>query len=264
VRGADGMTNVRRQAVILAGGQGTRLRPYTTVLPKALIPMGDRPILELLLLQLKHAGFTRVTLAVGHMASVIQSFVGDGRRWGMTIDYVMEHQPLGTAGPLLLLQQQLPEHFLVMNADVLSNIDFNALFTHHCASNAAATIATYNRQTVVPFGVMNVQGPNHTISNFVEKPRLEHWVSMGVYAFNRRILKLIEADRLFGFDHLMHAMLSARETVQAYPFEGYWRDIGCIEDYEQAVNDLKTYPSLMGPVNDADYRHAQFQMVNGL
>ena len=246
-----------RQAVILAGGQGTRLRPYTTVLPKALVPVGDVPILDIILRQLKHYGFTHVSLAVGHMASLIQAFVGDGRRWGLTIEYWQEHKPLGTAGPLKLLEKKLPDNFLVMNADVLSNLALSDLFAQHQQSGCVASIATYNRCTPVPFGVISPAG-DHTlggqpsgqhwpIGQFTEKPVLNHWVSMGVYAFNRRVLDYIEPDRLFGFDHLMQALLADNQPLQAFAFEGYWMDIGCHTDYEQAVADLTENPHLLLP-----------------
>jgi NDP-mannose synthase len=241
------------QAIILAGGQGTRLRPYTTVLPKALVPIGDVPILDIILQQLKHYGFERVTLAVGHMASLIQTFVGDGRRWGLTITYVQEHKPLGTAGPIKLLSEGLPDNFLVMNSDVLSSLALDQLFAQHQQSGALATIASFNRQVTVPFGVLTTQQPadaigeDWRITQFVEKPVLHHWISMGVYAFNKHVVNYIEPDTLFGFDHLMQALLAANQPVQAFPFYGYWLDIGCISDYEQAVLDFSRDPGLLLP-----------------
>jgi NDP-mannose synthase len=240
-----------RHAVILAGGQGTRLRPFTTILPKALVPVGDVPILDIILRQLRQYGFTHVSLAVGHMASLIQAFVGDGRQWGLSISYWQEHMPLGTAGPLKLLDKTLPDNFLVMNADVLSSLALNDLFARHEQSGSIATIATYNRPTPVPFGVISPAGQpdgNHwRIGQFTEKPVLNHWVSMGVYVFNRRVLHYILPDRLFGFDHLMQALLADNQPLQAYAFDGYWMDIGCHTDYEQAVTDLANHPDLLLP-----------------
>jgi NDP-mannose synthase len=233
------------RAVILAGGQGTRLRPYTTVLPKALMPVADVPVLEHILHQLKATGFGHVTLAVGHLASLVQACIGDGRRFGLTIDYVQEHVPLGTAGPLRLLHAQLPPHVLVMNADVLCNVPFDQLMATHQQSGAIVTVATYHRKTQIPFGVLNLNG-NH-ITGFTEKPHISHQVSMGVYAVSQHITRYITPNTLFGFDHLLASLLADNQPVKAFPFDGYWMDMGCVAHYEQVQEDMAKNPTLLHP-----------------
>jgi NDP-sugar pyrophosphorylase family protein len=240
-----GVGRMTCQALILAGGQGTRLRPYTTVFPKALVPLGDMPVLELVLRQLKQAGVTDVLIAVGHLAGLIQAFFGDGSRLGLRIAYGVEDTPLGTAGPIRAHANQLADDFWVMNADVVSSIDLAALMAHHQQAQAPATIAVYHRPTAIDFGVLNLEGGH--VHSFVEKPLIHHWVSMGVYAFNKRVVDFIPPAQFFGFDHLMQALLNAQAPISAFPFDGYWMDIGRVEDYETAVNDFHTHRGLLLP-----------------
>src|SRR5438132_9740917 len=140
-----------RRAVVLAGGKGTRLRPYTTVLPKPLMPIGEYPILEVVVRQLVQAGFDRITMAVNHQAELIRAFFGDGSKWGISIDYSLEDKPLGTMGPLRLITD-LPDHFLVMNGDILTDLDFGAFFDQHVAGNHLFTISSHLRQQVIDYG----------------------------------------------------------------------------------------------------------------
>ena len=224
------------RAVILAGGKGTRLRPYTAVLPKPLVPVGDTPILEIILQQLARAGITDVTITVGHLASLIETFFGDGARFGLTIDYFHEETPLNTVGSLALLDE-LTEPFLVMNGDVLTDIDFGRLIEFHRAHHAAATIATAAREHQADFGVVRRDGDTRIIE-FIEKPMSCYHVSMGVYVFSRAVLRHIPAGKPFGFDELMQAMLDAQERVYSCPHEGYWLDLGRPDDYERAIEDF--------------------------
>lgn len=231
------------RAIILAGGQGTRLKPYTTLFPKALVPLEEMPVLELVLRQLKAHGFTEITLAVGHLSELIEAFFGDGRKLGVSITYAREDQPLGTAGPLKALSD-LPENFLVMNADIVSDINFRALFEFHCQPKAQqvanlATIAVYRRTSKIDFGVLEFDSVSHRIHNFIEKPMLEHSVSMGIYVFNQAVRQFIPENTFFGFDQLMKTLIQEQQAIQAYPFNGYWLDIGRVDDYETAVNDFK-------------------------
>ncbi|HOE98064.1 MAG TPA: sugar phosphate nucleotidyltransferase [Candidatus Sumerlaeota bacterium] len=223
------------RAVVLAGGQGTRLRPYTTVLPKPLLPVGDRPILEHVLLRLAEAGFRRVTLSVGHLAELIQVFFGDGARFGMQLDYAIEDQPLGTIGPLARIAG-LGENFLVMNGDVLCDLPIGALWERHGASGAALTIATFRREVKIDFGVLRYDGQCR-VRAFEEKPTLPYDVSMGIYVLNRRCLDFVPAAGAFGFDQLVLALLAAGEKVEAFPHEGNWLDLGRPEDYERATRE---------------------------
>lgn len=225
------------RAVILAGGKGTRLVPYTTTIPKPLVPVGDMAIMEIVIRQLSRCGFDHITVAVNHQAQLIQAFFEDGRRWGVSIDYSMEDTPLSTMGPLRLIDN-LPEHFLVMNGDVLTDIDYSGFFQSHVASGAIGTIATYRRDTKIDFGVLHFSGQDNRISEFIEKP-IEHFcVSMGVYAFSRDIMGIIPEGVPFGFDDLMLKLIADERDVRAYPFEGYWLDIGRPDDYDRANNEL--------------------------
>jgi NDP-mannose synthase len=233
-----------KRAIILAGGQGTRLKPYTTLFPKALVPLDEMPVLELVVRQLKSHGFTEITLAVGHLSELIEAYFGNGHKWDVSITYVREEKPLGTAGPLKTLMD-LPENFLVMNADIVSDLNYRELFDFHCQSqekqsNNLATIAVYRRTSKIDFGVLEFDSGTHQIQNFIEKPMLEHSVSMGIYIFNRRVCEFIPPDTFFGFDALMKTLIREKQPIQAYPFNGYWLDIGRVDDYETAVTDFKT------------------------
>lgn len=237
-----------KRAIILAGGQGTRLKPYTTLLPKALVPLGETPVLELVLRQLKHHGFTDITLAVGHLASLIEAYFGDGSRLGVNITYSREDKPLGTAGPLKKMND-LPENFLVMNADIVSDIDYGKVFDAHvkAENNPAASIAVYRRTSKIDFGIVEFDANNHQIEAFIEKPVYEHSVSMGIYIFNKRVLETIPDDEFYGFDTLMKSLIEKNEPLQAFPFNGYWLDIGRVDDYETAVNDFENMKSTLLP-----------------
>jgi len=224
------------RAVILAGGKGTRLRPYTAVLPKPLVPVGDTPILEIILRQLARAGITDVTITVGHLASLIETFFGDGSRFGLTIGYFHEETPLNTVGSLALIED-LTEPFLVMNGDVLTDIDFGKLLESHRAQGAMATIATAVREHRADFGVVRWDGDTRIVE-FIEKPMSRYHVSMGVYVFSCGVRRHIPAGKPFGFDELMQAMLDANERIYSYPHQGYWLDLGRPDDYERAIEDF--------------------------
>ncbi|MBU2670795.1 NTP transferase domain-containing protein [Actinoplanes bogorensis] len=220
-------------AVILAGGKGVRLRPYTTTLPKPLMPIGDKhAILEIVLDQLAGCGFTSVTLAINHLGPLIRAFVGDGARWGLTVDYIEEDRPLSTVGPLFGLKDSLPEHFLVMNGDVLTDLDYADLLTQHALSGTGLTVAIAERTHKVEFGVLDVEASQ--IVGFREKPSLRYQVSMGVYGMSRRTLAPYPAGLSFGFDELVLDLLARRENPGTYPFTGFWLDIGRPEDYDEA------------------------------
>lgn len=225
-----------RRAVILAGGKGTRLAPYTTVFPKPLMPLGDTPILEVVLRQLARTGFERATLAVGHLAQLIEAFFGDGERVGIRLDYVREDEPLGTAGPLAMVSG-LDEPFLMMNGDVLSTLDYGRFLDEHAVSGAEASIATYVRTSRVDFGV--VQSDEHDrIVGYIEKPTTEYRVSMGVYAFSPRALDLIVRGERLDFPDLVLRMLDEDRYVRSVPFDGYWLDIGRHDDFDAAQADF--------------------------
>jgi NDP-sugar pyrophosphorylase family protein len=219
-------------AVILAGGKGTRLKPYTSVFPKPLMPVGGLPILEILVRQLARHGVDQITLTVGHLAKLIEVYFGDGSQFGVHIDYSHEKEPLGTMGPLKLVRD-LPENFLVMNGDVLSDVDFAGFFADHCRARALFSISAYRREINSDFGVLEADGDGR-LSGFKEKPMLPFLVSMGVYAMNREVLSRIPAGRPFGFDELMSGMLTSDNRPRVCPHDGFWLDIGRGEDYELA------------------------------
>jgi NDP-sugar pyrophosphorylase family protein len=220
------------RAIILAGGRGTRLRPFTTHIPKPIVPVGDMAIMEVVLRQLVDAGCDHVTVAVSHLAQLIMAYFGDGEKWNLKIDYSIEDKPLSTIGPLTLIDD-LPDDFLVMNGDVLTDLNFGEFYRAHLTSGAIGTVATYERDVKIDFGVLGY-GDDKRITSFCEKP-VEHFsVSMGVYAFSRKILDIVPKDQAFGFDHLMLAMIEAGDDIRAYPFNGYWLDIGRPDDYDLA------------------------------
>jgi len=226
------------RAVILAGGKGTRLRPFTTNIPKPLVPIGDMAIMEIVVRQLARCGCDHITVAVSHLLQLIMAYFGDGRKWGLKIDYSVEDQPLSTIGPVKLIRD-LPDHFFVMNGDILTDLDFGDLHRTHLSSGAIGTVATYERDVRIDFGVLRYQGPEHRIAGFVEKP-VEHFsVSMGVYVFSRRILDLVPDGRAFGFDDLMLSLIDKGADVRAYPFRGYWLDIGRPDDYDRANSEFE-------------------------
>jgi NDP-sugar pyrophosphorylase family protein len=218
--------------VVLAGGTGTRLRPYTTVLPKPLMPVGDMPVLEILLRRLAAAGFERVNLAVGHLAELIEAYCGDGRRFGVELVYWREDDPLGTAGPIARMDLE-GERVLVMNGDLLTTLDFAPLLEEHESSGAAATIAVLSRDVPIDFGVVHLQ--SDTVASFEEKPVLSYNVSMGVYVFEQRVVELIPDGQRYDFPDLLQAVLEREWAVHAYRSSDFWLDIGRPEDYELAV-----------------------------
>lgn len=232
------------RAIILAGGRGTRLTPYTTVFPKPLVPVGDRPILEIVVGQLKHFGITRITLAVGHLAELIVAYFGDGSRHGVQIDYSREEQPLGTAGPLSLIGN-LDETFLVMNGDLLTTFDFRALLEHHRQSGAVATIAAYERQTKIDLGILEIDEQNR-ITGYIEKPTYTNRVSMGIYAFEPHALSFVPKGTHFDLPDLIIRLLQAKQDVRASVFDGFWLDIGRPADYAYVTeNTVDLLPKLL-------------------
>ena len=221
------------KAVILAGGTGTRLRPYTTVLPKPLMPIGDLPILEILVRQLKTAGCSEIVLAVGYLAALIQAYFGDGSRWGIPIRYSQETTPLGTAGPISLVDG-LDDSFLVMNGDILTSLDFRELYRFHLDRGATATVCRCDRSIKLNLGIVKV-GEHGRVSDYIEKPSLEYQVSMGVYAFRPEIRDHIPKGRNMDLPDLIRSLLARGVPVQSYDFKGLWFDIGNPDEHERAV-----------------------------
>lgn len=233
------------RAVILAGGKGTRLRPYTTVLPKPLVPVGERPILELIVGQLNKAGFNSIDFCVGHLGELIRAYFEQGPATpnGVEINYVWEDEPLGTAGALHLIEPP-DDDFLVMNGDILTELDYSDLMRFHRERDAAMTIATHHKSVSLALGVIECE--DGTVSGFVEKPTLNYEVSMGVYIYSPRALALVPKAR-YDFPELVLALLAAGETVASYGFDGAWYDIGTREEHELAVAAYADDPGVFEP-----------------
>lgn len=225
------------KAVVLAGGKGTRLAPYTTILPKPLMPIGEMPILEILLRQMKRAGIQEAIITVGHLAHLMQAFFQDGERFGLRISYSLEDHPLGTAGPLSLIQN-LDDTFLVVNGDVLTTLNLSDLVRTHRESQAIATIATHYRKVKVDLGVIQYNNANE-ITGYIEKPSYDFFVSMGIYIFEPRVLQYIPHNVYLDFPDLVLRLIENKERVMGYPFDGYWQDLGRPDDYSQAVLDFE-------------------------
>ena len=220
------------RAIILAGGKGRRLAPYTITFPKPMVPVGDMPILEIVIRQLKLAGFTHVTLAVGHLAELLMAYFQDGSRWGIKIDYSREEKPLGTTGPLLLIND-LPEDFLVMNGDVLTTLNYGELFQVHRRSRATLTVACHRCNTKVDLGVIEFDG-RMQVTGYREKPTIPYDVSMGVYAFNKRALRSYAPDSYVDLPTVVQDLVAMGDPVKVHLTENEWLDIGRPADYEIA------------------------------
>lgn len=224
-------------AVILAGGKGTRLRPYTTILPKPLMPIGDMPILEVVLRQLEASGFKKITMAVGHLEGLLKAFFGNGNRFGLEIRYSRENEPLGTVGPLTLIED-LPENFLMMNGDILTTLNYNDFMKFHLDNKAIATIATHIRNVKIDLGVVETD-ENRRLTGYVEKPTMEYTVSMGIYAFRFDVLRYITGVKYIDFPDLVKMLIKNGEKVISYPYDGYWLDIGRPDDFATAVKEFE-------------------------
>ncbi|MHC4122775.1 MAG: sugar phosphate nucleotidyltransferase [Planctomycetota bacterium] len=221
------------RVVILAGGKGTRLKPYTTVFPKPLMPIGDMPILEVVLRQLKYYGFRKITLSVNHMADLLQTFFGNGQKLGIDITYCMEDEPLGTAGSISLVEN-ITDTFLVMNGDLLTTLDYGTMVNEHINSVSSATIAVFPREVKIDFGVLDIDDAGELVT-YKEKPRCEYLVSMGVNAFDKSVLEFIPKNKYLDIPTLMMQLKNAKRKVMTFRSKCEWLDIGRPDDYEQAV-----------------------------
>ena len=211
------------RAIILSGGKGTRLKPYTITIPKSLVPVGERPILGIIIDQLIKNGFKHITLAVNHMSEIIRAYFGDGSGLGIKLDYSVEDIPLSTIGPLTLIND-LPEHFLVMNGDVLTDMSYRDLMAVHLKMRNDMTVATYSREQQIDFGVISLDD-NNKIIGFSEKPTYSLKVSMGVYAMSRHLIRQLKAKKPYGFDDLMIDCIKNNNKIASYLYDGYWLDI---------------------------------------
>jgi NDP-sugar pyrophosphorylase family protein len=233
------------RAIILAGGKGTRLRPYTTLIPKPLVPLGGKySILEVILLQLSKAGFTHVTLAVNHLSQLIMAYFGDGERFGIQLDYSVEETELSTIGPLTLIPD-LPEDFLVMNGDILCDLDYRRFFEAHVEAQSKVSVSAYRREVKIDFGVLRCD-KDGSLTHFEEKPSYNFDVSMGIYCINRSVIEALPKGEPYGFDHLMIDGLRKKKPASIRLFSGYWLDIGRPDDYQYADENFGELSSKLG------------------
>lgn len=239
-----------RKAVILAGGKGSRLSPYTTVIPKPLLPIGDEAILDVVVRQLKMNGFTELTFAVGYLAHLIRAVFADGAKHSVSISYHEEEEPLGTAGALATVEG-LDQTFLAMNGDVLTALDYGALYDIHREAGNMLTIATHRRVVKTDYGVIHVNGANGGTSQVIgyeEKPEIPYIVSMGVYVAEPEILRYIPSGERFDVPDLVIKLMEAGERVGSYLYDGYWLDIGRHDDYQRAIEEYEELKPKLFPV----------------
>ena len=225
------MLSKKKLAIILCGGLGTRLRPFTKVLPKPLMPINDRPILEIVIQKLKKNNFKNIILSIGYKGELIKSYFGNGKKFGVKISYIKEKKPLGTMGPLNLLKK-LPNNFLVMNGDILSSINIKNFFEKHIKSKSIFTVSTISRNHVIDYGVIKYK--KNKMVDFIEKPKKNYQVSMGIYALNKKVIKYIPKNKYYGFDHLMKQFLKKNIDVNLFFYNGLWLDVGRQNDYMKA------------------------------
>jgi len=236
------------KAVILAGGKGTRLRPYTTIFPKPLVPLGNRPILDIIVKQLIHYGFHEITLTVGYLAELIQAYFSNIKNEfkKIKINYVREKEPTGTAGSLRMVSG-LDETFLVMNGDILTSLDYSKLIDYHNKKKGILTIAMYKKQIKIDLGVLEVD-ENDELTGYIEKPEKIYPVSMGIYIYEPAVLKYIEPNKYLDFPNLVLRLLENGEKVQGYHCNDFWMDIGRQEDYVQAQEKFEIMKDIFLPI----------------
>jgi NDP-sugar pyrophosphorylase family protein len=229
------------RAVILAGGKGSRLMPYTAVLPKPLMPLGDRAILEFTIRQLQRQGIVDITLSVGHLAHLVEAVFGDGSEHGVEVRYVREDAPLGTAGPLRLVEG-LEDTFLLLNGDLVTTFDFNQLVRAHREAGSVLTIATHRRELKIDYGVIELEdgGPHSRITGYREKPSVDLVVSTGIYAIEPRAIEHVPEGAAYDLPTLVLALIDAGEPVGSYTHDGLWLDVGRHDDYAEAVELLES------------------------
>lgn len=232
------------KTVILAGGQGTRLKPYTTVFPKPLMPIGDKPILEIIIRQLKSCGLDDIIITVGHLGELIMTFFGDGSQLGVNIKYSREDKPLGTAGGLGLIKEELKDTFLMINGDTLTTLNFSELVSYHQRNGAVTTIALKKREVYIDFGIVELDD-NDNVKGYTEKPTNEYLVSMGVNVFEPRVLDYIKVGERLDFPDLTKTLITKGEKVKGFLFDGYWLDIGRREDYERANEEIEELSEIL-------------------
>ena len=233
------------QAVVLAGGKGTRLSPFTYVLPKPLLPLDQRPILDIVLTRLVKEGCARATLAVGHLGHLIETYCGDGERWGVEIDYFHETEPLGTVGALAQIGTLPESAFVVMNGDVLSDLSFIDLLEAHRGTGAELTIAAFRRTVRDELGIIEVDGDGR-VAEYREKPEHEYLVSMGIYVLEPSVVELISPGQRMDFPELVQRLLDRGRHVHTHIHSDYWLDLGRPDDFARANEEFHSLRGRLG------------------
>ncbi len=225
------------KAIILAGGLGTRLKPFTNVIPKPLMPIGEKAILEIQVEQLVRYGFDQIFLATNYKADYIKKFLGDGSRYGAKLIVSKEEKPLGTAGPVKLLENQIAEPFLVMNGDILSLVDFGKFYNFSVSQDSLFTVGI--KKIIMPYAFGNIHFEGDRVTSIEEKPNIVTYALAGIYVMKPGIFSLIPENEYFGIDNLIHVMLARNLAVTKYEIKEYWIDIGRVDDYEkiQEISD---------------------------
>lgn len=224
-------------AIILSGGLGYRLRPFTKVIPKPLLPIGEKAVLEIQIEHLKESGFSHVFLATNYKSSYIENFFGDGSKYGVKLTISKEEVPLGTAGPVKLVKEHLTEPFLVMNGDILTLLPYKKLYDFALLQESMLTICT--KEIVTPFQFGNIHTKGDFVTGIEEKPDIRTTILAGIYIFKPSILDLIPDNQYFGMDSLITKMIEMKLPITHYPIEDYWLDIGQAKDYEKAQEVYK-------------------------
>ena len=230
--------NGKMVAVILAGGLGTRLRPFTQVIPKPLLPVGDRSVLEIQIDQLKKHGVENIFFATYYKSDLLESYFGDGSRFGVKITYSLEKEKLGTCGPLSLLADKLTAPFLVMNGDILTNLDFGKVRDFHCERNAVMTVVA--KDVVFPLSYGKLISDGEKIVDIQEKPDIKVEISMGIYMMSPSVFDYIPKNVYFNMDELVRKLLAESVPIYRYKTDAYWLDIGRMEDYETAQKEYES------------------------
>lgn len=231
------MYSSNNTAVILAGGRGTRLKPYTSVFPKPLVPVAGKPILEIIIQKLRKNNFDKIIICLNKDNDLIKVYFGDGKKFGVKIEYVYEKKPLSTMGPLHLIKK-LPNNFLIMNGDILSDINYKAFFKDHIKSKEHFSVAVKSISYKIDYGILKFE--KKKLAEFLEKPKFNFNVSMGIYAANKSILKWIPKNKFYGFDSLMKNLIENKQTINTSKYKNNWLDIGRPSDYYKANKKYKS------------------------
>lgn len=231
-----------KKAIILSGGLGTRLKPFTNAIPKPLLPIGEKAVLEIQIERLVQHGFEEIFLATNYKADYVEKFFGDGSRYGVKLKISKEDIPLGTAGPIKLLEKEMTEPFLVMNGDILTLADFSKMYNY--ASNVNSIFTAGIKKIVMPYAFGNITFTDDYITNIEEKPDIITYALAGIYVMKPQIMELIPSSEYFGIDKLLHKMLANNLPIAKYEITDYWLDIGRLDDYEKAQQDYQKFDSI--------------------